>query len=90
MKKFRIVQIVHNVGSLKEKDPRSKIEYVIERKNWLGKWKEIFNVEEARVSRISHSTFEDAEAYMIANYTGHGVLERTGWEYTYEPYTYGF
>jgi hypothetical protein len=85
--KFRIVKLIHNVGDLKYENGRFTIEYVIERKNWLGKWKEIFNTE-LEPKRISHKSYEDAEAYMIANYMGHGICKKVGDEYEYTGYTY--
>lgn len=88
--KFRIVQIMHRVEELSEENGgRSKIEYVIQRKNFWGKWKEIFATE-IDSQRISHKTYEDAEAYMIVNYMGHGVCERIGVEYEYTRYSYTF
>ena len=88
MMKFRIVQIIHNVGELKfEEHGNFTIEYVIERKNWFGKWKEIVSTE-LKPKRISHKSYEDAEAYMIANYMGHGICKNIGDYYEYEPYTY--
>ena len=85
---FRIVKIIHNVGDLKfEEHGNFTIEYVIERKNWLGKWKEIFSTE-LEPKRISHKSYGDAEAYMIANYMGHGICKNIGDYYEYEAYTY--
>ena len=84
--KFRIAQIIHNVGELSKEHSRSKIEYVIERKKLFG-WREVFNKEVYSV-RISHKTYEDAESYMIARYMGHGLCEKRGNVYTYIRYTY--
>lgn len=86
--KFRIVRLIHNVGDLKfEEHGNFTIEYVIERKNWLGIWKEIFSTE-LEPKRISHRSYEDAEAYMIANYMGHGICHNIGNIYKYTKYTY--
>jgi len=88
--KFRIIQLIHGVDELsQENGGRAKIEYVIERKNFWGRWKEIFATE-LEPCRIAHKTYEDAEAYMLVNYMGHGMCERVGVEYKYIPYTYNF
>ncbi len=84
---FRIVKIIHNVGELKHENGRFTIEYVIQRKNWLGIWKEIVSTELVP-QRISHKSYEDAEAYMIANYMGHGICHNVGNIYEYVEYTY--
>jgi len=82
--KFRIVEYTHKVDSLKF--GKAQIEYVIEKKNIFG-WKEIFN-KELKSKRISHKTYQDAEAYMMGNYMGHGICRKVGVEYEYTPYTY--
>jgi len=84
--KFRIVKIIHNVGELKFEDGHFTQEYVIEKKRW-GLWNEIMQTE-VEPRRISHKTYEDTEAYMIANYMGHGVCKIIGNEYEYTAYTY--
>jgi hypothetical protein len=43
---------------------------------------------EIEPKRISHKTYEDAEAYMVANYMGHGICKIIGNEYEYTAYTY--
>lgn len=86
--KFRIVQIFHGVGELSQKDGgRSKIEYVIQKKNFWGRWKEVFATE-ITPCRVAHKTYADAEAYMLHYYMGHGECEKIGVEYEYTPYTY--
>jgi hypothetical protein len=86
--KFRIVQLIHRVDELsQENGGSSSIDYVIEKKNFWGCWKEVF-VTEIDSKRICHKTYEDAEAYMICNYMGHGMCEKIGVEYNYTPYTY--
>ena len=84
--KYRIVRIIHNVGELKKENGRSTQEYVIEKKRW-GLWNEVMQTE-VETRRISHKTYEDAEAYMITNYMGHGICEIIGNEYKYTAYTY--
>ena len=84
--KFRIVELIHRVNELGITNGRARIEYVIERKTFFG-WKEIFNTE-LKPKRISHETYQDAEAYLYSNYMGHGICSKIGVEYTYEPYTY--
>lgn len=83
---FRIVELIHCVNELGITNGRARIEYVIERKTWFG-WKEIFNVE-LKSKRISHKTYQDAEAYLYSNYMGHGMCTKIGSKYKYEPYTY--
>ena len=84
--KFRIVQIIHNVDGLKETPARATIEYVVQKKNMFG-WKEIMSTE-LEAKRISHKTYEDAEAYMLCYYMGHGICTRINNEYIYEAYSY--
>ena len=84
--RFRIVRLIHNVGELKFEDGHFTQEYVIEKKRW-GMWNEIMQTE-VEPRRISHKTHEDAEAYMIANYMGHGICKIIGNEYEYTAYTY--
>lgn len=84
--KFRIVEYIHSVNNLGIGGRAATIEYVIERKTWFG-WKEIFNTE-LKPKRISHKTYEDAEAYLYSNYMGHGKCTKIGVEYTYTAYTY--
>jgi hypothetical protein len=82
--KFRIVEYTHNVSEIKHNN--LKIEYVIEKKNTFG-WKEIVS-KEITSKRISHKTYQDAEAYMMCNYMGRGVCKKIGVEYEYTEYTY--
>jgi hypothetical protein len=81
--KFRIIEYTHDVTNSTTK----RIEFVVEKKNWLWGWEEIYNTE-LTSKRISHSTYKDAEAYMIKKYMGHGECKRVGVEYCYTPYTY--
>ena len=87
--KLRIVKLINNVGELKNKNGKFTVEYVIQRKNFWGKWMEILQ-KELDSKRISHETYEDAEAYMIAFYMGHGICEQVGNEYKYTAYTYWY
>jgi hypothetical protein len=87
--KFRIIRLIHNVGELKNEKGDFRIEYVIQKKNFWGRWVEIVQ-KELKPSRISHDTYADAEAYMIATYMGHGFCEQIGNEYRYTEYSYGF
>ena len=86
--KFRIIEYTHCVNELGQEKGRGSIEYVIERKTFFG-WKEVFNTE-ITPKRISHKTYQDAEAYLYSNYMGHGMCTKIGVEYKYEPYSYGF
>jgi hypothetical protein len=85
--KFRIVEIIHCVNELKNSNGRSKVEYIIQKKNFWGKWVEIVQTE-VNSKRISHETYSDAEAYLMSEYMGHGMCEHIGNEYEYKPYTY--
>lgn len=85
--KYRIVEYTHCVNEINTENGRSRIEYVIERKTWLGGWKEITK-KELNDTRISHKTYKDAEVYLMTNYMGHGECTKIGIEYKYEPYTY--
>ena len=82
MRKFRIVQIISNSGS----DDR-KSHWVIQTKKFWG-WKEIQKNEGPRTNSVFHFTYEEAEKYLLENYTGHGECVRSGNEYRYTPYTY--
>jgi len=85
--KFRIVQLIHNVEELSlDNGGRSSIDYVIEKKNFWGRWKEIRAVE-LESNRIAHKTYEDAEAYMLHYYMGCGECRCIGSEYEFIPYT---
>jgi hypothetical protein len=86
--KFRIVQLIHNVGELKYGEHgRATIEFIIQKKNFWGVWKEIF-VTEVKPKRIAHKSYADAEAYMISEYMGHGICTKNGNTYEYQSYTY--
>jgi hypothetical protein len=85
--KLRIVKLIHNVSELKNKNGKFTIEYVIQKKNFWGKWVEIMKTE-IDSKRISHETYEDAEVYMFATYMGHGICEQVGNKYEYTAYTY--
>lgn len=85
--KFRIVEYTHRVNELNIDNGRSTIEYVIEKKKWLCGWKEVFH-KELTNKRISHKTYQDAEAYLMTNYMGHGMCRKIGNEYDYIEYTY--
>jgi hypothetical protein len=86
--KFRIVLLIHRVSDLQlENDGNASLEYVIEKKNFWGIWKEVF-VKEVHTARITHETYADAEAYMLVNYMGHGMCRNIGNEYSYKPYEY--
>jgi hypothetical protein len=87
--KFRIVEIVNNVSSLGRENSDATYECIIQKKNLFGLWREI-KLNEISSTRISHKTYDDAEAYMFANYMGHGVCEKIGNVYTYTAYTYTY
>ena len=81
MSKFRIIKEFHNSYS----DDR-EVRFVIEQKGWF-KWKQVYHVEVSR-KEINFKTYEDAEQYLLKNYTGHGFCKRSGNVYTYTGYTY--
>jgi hypothetical protein len=83
MRKFRIIKLIHSVGTTGEKE-----EFVIERKK-LFKWSEIMRVE-LGYERISFATYEGAEQYMKENYCDHGLLSQSGNIYKFHPYSYSF
>ena len=86
--KFRIVEYTHCVNDLGRENGRARIEYVIEKQTWLG-WKEILK-KELKSGRVSHETYQDAEAYLYSKYMGHGMCKKIGNEYQYTEYTYDF
>jgi hypothetical protein len=84
MLRYRIVKLIHDSGSSDR-----RIEWVIQSKSFWG-WKEIMNNQGPKVERVSHDSYKKAELYLFENYTGHGICQRYGSEYTFEYYTYGF
>lgn len=84
MEKYRIVQLFHSANS-----PERDVEWVIEQKKFWG-WREIFHVEGPTRKRISHSSYDKAEQYLLKKYTGHGICKRYGNFYTYEHYRYNY
>lgn len=81
MRKFRIIKLIHSVGTTGEEE-----EFVIERKK-LFRWSEIMRVE-LGYERISFATYEDAEQYLKENYCGHGLLTQSANVYYFHPYSY--
>lgn len=86
MSRYRIVELIHNVGQLGQENGKYTIEWVIEKRRFC-RWEEVMR-NEVESKRISHKTYADAEAYMVANYMGHGMCKRINNEYDYTPYTY--
>ena len=83
MSKFRIIKKIHDCGS---KNPI--IEWYIEEKKWLFGWKLIKNINGPKVTDVIHSSYEEAEKYLLKNYTGHGECIVNNNVYEYTPYTY--
>ena len=81
MKKYRIIKLMHDVGSRGE-------EFVIERRK-MFRWSEIMRTE-IQHKRISFETYEEAERYLKDNYCGHGLLTQSGNIYYFELYTYSY
>jgi hypothetical protein len=86
MKIYRIIELMHRSGE-------EKIEFVIERRKGtiLKSWKEVFNIEDGSHKRIPHHTYEDAELYLLENYTKQGIgslVTRSGNVYYVERYNY--
>jgi hypothetical protein len=82
MTKFRIVEVIEKSGS-----PDRKSHWIIEQKKLFG-WKEIGQDEGPRYKNIIHKSYEDAELYLLDNYTAYGVCRKYGNVYTYNSYTY--
>lgn len=82
MKKYRIIKLMHDVGS------RGEEEFVIERRKRF-RWVEIMRVE-VKHHRISFKTYEEAEQYLKDNYCGHGLLTQSGNVYYFELYSYSY
>ena len=82
MTKFRIVEVIENSGSADRKG-----HWIIEQKKLFG-WKEIGQNEGPKYESIIHKSYEEAELYLLNNYTGHGVCRKYGNVYTYNSYTY--
>jgi hypothetical protein len=82
MTKFRIVEVIENSGSADRKGY-----WIIEQNKFFG-WKEIGHDEGPKYKSIIHKSYEEAELYLLNNYTGHGVCRKYGNVYTYNPYTY--
>ena len=84
MLKFRIVHLFHDSYSDKR-----EIEWVIEQKKFWG-WREIYRNEGPRQVQVTHSSYDEAEQYLLSKYTGHGICKRYGNLYTYEDYSYSY
>lgn len=82
MSQYRITELIHNSGF----SDRSR-EFIIERKRPIIGWKEVKAVE-VDSKRISHKTYEEAEQYLLSNYTGHGICKRKGNIYQFSHYVY--
>lgn len=82
MIKFRIVEVIENSGSSDRKGY-----WIVEQKKLFG-WSEIGCNEGPRYRCITHTSYEEAELYLLNNYTGHGVCRRYGNVYTFKHYTY--
>lgn len=82
MTKFRIVEVIENSGN----DDR-KGYWIVEQKKWFG-WVEIGHNEGPKHKEVKHKSYEEAELYLLRNYTGHGVCRKYGNVYTYNSYTY--
>ena len=61
--------------------------WIVEQKKLFG-WSEIGCNEGPRYRCITHNSYEEAELYLLNNYTGHGVCRRYGNIYTFKHYTY--
>jgi len=88
MKTYRIIELMHSSGI-------DGIEFVIERrKGFLFKrWKEVFHIEDVKLKRISHETYDKAEQHLLNVYTRYGIgclVTRSGNVYYVEPYTMNF
>ena len=88
MKIYRIIALMHRSGD-------HYTEYVIERRTGFlfKRWKEVKHIEDGRYNRISHKTYEEAERYLLDEYTKHGIgslVTRSGNVYYVEPYTMNF
>ena len=81
---FRIVRVISNSGS---KDRVEK--FVIEKeKYWVG-WKRIYHEEEfVRRKAIEFKTYDEAEIYLLDEYTGNGECKQHGNVYEYSQYNY--
>ena len=82
MRKFRIVEVIENSVSADR-----KCYWIVEQKKLFG-WSEIGCNEGPRYRCITHNSYEEAELYLLNNYTGHGVCRRYGNIYTFKHYTY--
>lgn len=60
-------------------------QYYIVRKRWFG-WQPVYKTEGPRTDIVLHASYNDAEKYLIKNYTGFGKCTVNGNEYTYTPY----
>ena len=82
MEKFRIVEVISNSGHTGRKG-----HWIIEEKKFFG-WKEITQKEGPKNKLVEHESYEDAELYLLNNYTGHGECKVYGNVYTFRHYTY--
>jgi hypothetical protein len=87
MRLYRIVAKMHRSGET--------VEYVIQRHSGFlfKQWKEVFHIEDGRYKRISHTTYDKAEQYLLEQYTKDGIgslVTKSGNIYYVEPYTMNF
>ena len=82
MAKYRITSETTNKCST------NRTEFYVEHKRWFG-WCKIRKREDVNTILLRFNTYEEAEAYMIKNYFGHGYYYKPyPNEYHYSSYTY--
>jgi hypothetical protein len=81
--KYRIVGKI-TTGSI---HPTTK--WIIEKKHILFGWREVLKIEGPNSYSIHHKTYEDAEKYLISEYTtSYGNVTINGNVYYYKPHLY--
>ena len=80
MSKYRIIKVISDMVK------PEIAEFYIEKKHFWG-WKPIRKIEGPNNNIVCHSSYIEAENYLIKNYTGFGKCTINGNEYTYKAYT---
>lgn len=89
---YRIIELRHGTG----RGGEIQTEWVIEKRVGIlfKRWKEIMLIENGTHKRISHTSYKDADKYLMDNYTsGNGVgsmVTRSKNVYYVEPYSLNY
>lgn len=92
MEVYRIIELRHGAG----RGGEINIEWVIEKRVGFifKRWKEIMLIENGKSKRISHTSYKDADKYLMNHYTsGDGIgsmVTKSKNVYYVEPYSLNY